>query len=750
VRAALTTEPVTLTPGRPTKIPVEVTNTLDVIDGVTASVDGGLGLTTSTEPSLLALFPEGTGTITLELTASLHYPAGTYDLPLDLRSAADPSAGLIERLPVVIPPEAAATVTVLPAARSSRHRANYTVVVDNTGNVPLDMGLAASDPDRAARVRFADPVLRVQPGESAATTLVATCRRRLLGTELSRQITVVATSGPVEVDTRAVFRHRPLIPRGARTVMVLAAIVAVWAAIFVFALDKALAQDPLTKEVPASFYASSVGKGNQAKLASLGGSDTYGLASTNGAAPAGAVPKTGVVIGVGGTVTGTVEAKSTSSGIGRITVEAIRNSTHGPVLVSSAATATDGTYSIAGLLPGRYKLLFTATGYHKIWWPKATSEKAAKPVNLVALGITSNINVVISGDTGSIRGTIDTGETPAPPVKITVEPEQGNTTAPIRTVTSDRSGHYKIPNLPTPGTYDLSFSATGYQVGADSEELTGGQKETANTVTLSAGNGAIAGTVTDGKKPVGGVAITASADGQTFTSATPTSGAVGQFTLSNLPTPATYLLRFTKPGFGTRSVAEILGPGQSLTTLAVKMSGGAGDINGTVDANGLGLGGVKVSVNGGNTSVSAQTLTAGDVGSYSLSGLATPGRYTLTFSLAGYESQTIEVALGSSGATIVPTLTLRPATGTITGSVSGSSGPLSGVTVSITNGVTISTTTTSSSPAGGFTFTGLAAGAYSVTFADTGEIDAAVTVILHAGEVTPPIVVIMTPSPGGS
>jgi 5-hydroxyisourate hydrolase-like protein (transthyretin family) len=748
VRAALTTEPVTLTPGRPTKVAVEVTNTLEVIDGVTASVDGGLGLTASSEPALLALFPEGTGTITLELTASRHYPAGTYDLPLDLRSAAEPSAGLVERLPVVIPPDAAATITVLPAARSSRHRAVYTVVVDNTGNVPLDMGLAASDPDRAARVRFGDPVLRVQPGESASTSLVATCRRRLLGTELSRQITVVATSGPVEVDTRAVFRHRPLIPRGARTILVLAAIVAVWAGIFIFALDKALANDPLTKVVPASFYASSVGKGGQAKLSSLGGTSSYGLASTDGGAPAGAVPKTGVVIGVGGTVSGTVEAKSTGAGIGRITVEAIRDSTHGPVLVSSAATESDGTYSIAGLLPGEYKLLFTATGYHNIWWPKATSAKTAKNVNLVALGLTNNVNVVISGGTGSIRGTIDTGETPAPPVKVTIEPEQGNKTEPIRTVTSNASGHYTVPNLPTPGTYDLSFSSAGYQVGTDSEELTGGQQETANTVTLSAGNGAIAGTVTDGKQPVGGVAITASADGQTFTSATPTSGAVGQFNLSNLPTPATYLLTFTKPGFGTRSVAEILGPGQSLTTVAVKMSGGAGDINGAVDAHGIGLGGVKVTVNGGSTALSAQTLTAGDVGSYALSGLATPGRYTLTFSLAGYESQTIGVSLGSSGATIVPTVTLQPATGTVTGSVSGSSGPLAGVTVSITNGTTISTTTTSSSPAGGFSFTGLSPGAYSVTFADTDESDAAVTVILHAGEVTPPIVVALKPADG--
>jgi hypothetical protein len=749
LRAAVTTDAVTLAPGEPTKIPVEVTNTLDVIDGVSASVDGGLGLTTTAEPPLLALFPEDSGTITLELTASRHFPAGSYNLPLDLRSAADPSTRLVEHLPVVIPPDPGATVTVLPTVRASRHRASFNVVVDNTGNVPLDLTLAASDPDRAVRLRFADPVLHVEPGESSATTLAGSCRWRLLGTDLSRQLTVVASAGELETDTKAVLRHRPLIPRGARTVMILAAIVAVWAGIFVFALSKALANDPLTKEVPASFYASTDSNGQSSKLTAFGQSNTSGLASTGGA-PAGAVPKTGVVIGVGGTISGTVDAKSTGAGIGRITVEVIRDSTHGPVLVSSAATSTTGTYSIAGLLPGGYKLLFTAIGYHNLWWPKATSAAAAKLVNVDALGLTQNIDAVVQGDTGSIQGMIETGETPAPPVKITVEPLQGATAVPIRQVTSNGSGHYTIPDLPTPGTYDLSFSAAGYQVGSDTEELTGGQKETANTVTLSAGNGGLAGTVIDDKKPVGGVAITATADGQTFTSATPTSGSVGQFTLSNLPTPATYLLTFTKPGYGTHHVAEILGPGQSLTTLSIQMSGGAGDIDGTVVAGGTGLGGVKVTVNGGSTDLATETLTAGDVGGFALSGLPTPGRFTLTFSLAGYESQTIAVNLGSLGAVVVPTVTLEPATGTVTGSVSGSSGPLAGVAVSITNGTTISTTTTSSSPAGGFTFAHLAPGAYSLTFTDTGESTATVTVVLTPGEVTKPIVVSLQPTQSGS
>jgi hypothetical protein len=745
VRAALAREAVTLPPGTPVKVGLEVTNTLEVIDA-------GHGLGFTAEPALLPLFPEGTGRITLELTASRHFPAGRYDLPVELRSAADPARGLVELLPVDVPPEPGATLTVLPAVGTGRKRTSFSVVADNTGNVALDLRLAATDPDHAVRIRFAEPVLRVGPGETAETTLTATCRRRLLGTDLSRQITVVATSADVEVDTRAVFRHRPLIPRGFKTVLVLAAIVAVWAGIFLFALDKALANDPLTKVAPASFYAAAP-PGDHARLDALGGERDYGLAAADGSAPVGAVPKSGVVIGVGGTVSGTVEAKSTGAGIGRITVEAVRLSTHGPVLVSSAATASDGTYSIVGLLPGGYRLRFSSAGYTTVWYPDAGSEAAARPVEVTALGQTQGVDATIAGDTGSISGTVETGETPAPPVTVTVEPGEGSATRPIATIVTDSTGHYRIPDLPTPDIYDLSFTASGYQVGTDNEELTGGQQEIANTVSLQAADGTLSGTVTDGSRPVGGVSITATANGQTYTSATPTTGTVGQFTLANLPTPATYLLTFTKTGYGTRTVAEDLGPGQSLASVQVSLSGGAGDLDGQVtllSATGKGAGGALVTVHGGATTVTTQSLTAGDVGGYQVSGLPTPGTYTVTFSLAGYEPQTIRVPLGSSGSASGIDVALQPSTATLVGSVSGSSGPLAGVTVSVTNGQTVVTSTTSSSPAGGYTFPGLAAGSYSVTFTVVGYTNQTVTVVLKPGEITPAVDVRLHPSSTGT
>lgn len=498
------------------------------------------------------------------------------------------------------------------------------------------------------------------------------------------------------------------------------------------------------------------------------------------------MPKSGVDIGIGGTITGTVDAASTQAPIGRITVEAVRNAPTGQVLVASAATHENGDYSLDGLLPGPYKLLFTSVGYRDVWYPAAPSETSAQAVTVNAMATVKGINAVITGQPGSITGTVLTGQTPSPPVTIVVLGGQGQTT-PIAHVATDAAGNFTVPNLPSPGTYDLSFSSPGYRVASDTEDLAGGEKHVANTMNLDASNGSIAGSVTDGKAPLGGVTITATANGQTITSATPTTGAVGSYSIVNLPSPATYVLTYTKIGYGTVTVAENLGPGQALTGLSVALAGGAGQISGTVRSpSGTPLGGVAVTVmssssgpnvttvsgsatsgttggtgatgatggsgSGGTTGstgstgsaattpaastvVSTQTLTAGTIGSYVISGLTTPGRYTLTFSLTGYASETVGVTLGSSGSASGIDVVLPVYNGSISGTVRATGGgPLTGVTVSETDGVNVHTTISASSPAGGFTLTGLPPGSYSVTFSLTGYVSQTALVHLTPGQ----------------
>ncbi len=736
MRASLITETLVLAPGQPGVAVVEVTNTLGVIDGVTASARTDEGLTSSCLPALLALFPGSSGQIDLTFTVGRHFPAGRHRIPVEVCSSVDSSERLELILAVEVLPVPAAAITIDPPRRRARHRARYRITATNQGNTTLELDLAAADPDRAVTARVEPATLTVGPGVEAYGVLRVQARRHLLGTDRRHAVTVLGRAGELEVDTTASLDQPPLIPVGVRTAAVLAVIVAMWAAVFIVAISKANSSDPLTKQVPPSFYAA-IAATHPVNTSSFGVLGRPGLlaAATDGPLPAGAVPKSGVVIGVGGTINGTIDAASTGSGIGRITVEAVRDSPNGPVLVSSAATDSNGNYSLVGLLPGSYKLLLSATGYQQQWYPDASTEAAANPVQVAAESTTSGVDATISGLPGSITGTVYTGQTPSPPVVVTVVSQQGNG-RPVATVTSDASGKYTIASLPTPGTYDLSFSSPGYQVASDTEVVAGGEAHIANTVTMSAGTGSLAGVVTDGTNPLGGVTITANANGRTVTSATPTIGGVGQFDITNLTTPATYLLTFSRPGYGTTTVAEHLGPGQSLSSLSIALTGGAGQISGQVkSAAGAALGGVTVTVDSAAGGVTTQSLTAGSIGSFLLSGLTTPGNYTLTFSLAGYQSQTVSVPLGSSGSASGVNVQLAPVTGTISGTVTSSTGgTLSGVAVTITDGKTVRNTTTTSSPAGGFSLTGLPPSSYSVTFSLSGYQSSTVLVHLQPGQ----------------
>jgi hypothetical protein len=755
MRASLSSQHVTLEPGRWVPLSVEVTNTAGVIDGISAGIDPGpppgapdqnavTGLEVRSRPGLLPLFPDGTDVINLQLMAPDTFPAGTHAMNVVVRSSVHFDEMLVLPIEVEVVPAPRLALRAEPLVRSGRHKANFRIVCVNTGNVPLDISLAASDPERVVLSRFTPVTVAVAPGKTGEADMAVRARRHFFGGDVARAISVVGTAGLIEVDTRASFRHQPVVPRGVRTVLTLGLIIALWAAVFVVAIDRALTKDKLAKDVPPSFYASVSTPARTQTALGAGGRLLFEEAADQ--TPAGAVPKSGVVIGVGGTISGTVTAQSTGAGIGRITVEAVEDTDNGPQLVSSAASGTDGTYSLVGLLPGPYKLLFTAHGYVDVWYPSAPDESSADTVNVDAQATTPGIDVSIAGLPGSISGQVDTGETPQVSVTVTVLPGQGSTT-PIATVSTDATGKYTVPNLPAPGSYDLSFQAPGYQVASDTEEVAGGESRIAATIALTAGAGTLSGTVTDGTNPLGGVTITANAEGQTITSATPTTGAVGQFTIPNLTTPATYLVTFTKSGFGTVTVAEHLGPGQQVTGIAVAMAGGAGQVTGTVTSPaGQSLGGVNVTVAGGPTPVTTQTLTAGRVGFYELSGLATPGTYTLTFSLAGYQSQTVGVTLGSSGSASAVNVTLPLMSGTISGTVSGPSGPLAGVAVSMTNGtLPVRSTVSSSSPPGGFSVTGLSPGHWSVTFSLTGFATQTALVNLQPGQAA---TVLVTLTPG--
>jgi hypothetical protein len=540
-------------------------------------------------------------------------------------------------------------------------------------------------------------------------------------------------------------------------------------------LTQVFSGDPLTKTAPASYFPVSAATGGS-------GSDAAGSGSGSGkggAAPAGATPKTGLVSpGVGGTISGTVTARSNSAPVGRILVQAYRMGRTGPVLVSSAATQSDGSYTLAGLFPTTYWLKFSATGFTTTWVPAkpgaggttnavATTggtgdstghgdtvslAAGAAGIQVTAQGKVDGTNAVVRGAAAQISGDVDRGDALAT-VSTTVTARMldgGKATGKPITDTTDANGGYTLSGLKAPGTYELSFTTPGYQVTTQTETVTGGEQRLEPTVLLSAHTGHLSGTVTTGtpKTGLGGVTVSTTVDGQEVSVITPTVGSVGTYTFDNLPTPGTYVVTFTAPGHGTATRIVDLGAGEN-GVANVTLTAGTGSVSGILlGPDGKGVGGATVTVggtstDGGATSTEAPsttTLTSGSVGAFTLSGLVAPGSYTLTFTSDGYRPETVPITLSADKAPAAVTAQLKTQLVRLWGTVTGPSGKTyAGATVIVTDGAhtwqTASSSPDAALPDGGYLFPALDPGTYSVTVSASGYGQQTAQVTLASGTV---------------
>jgi hypothetical protein len=178
----------------------------------------------------------------------------------------------------------------------------------------------------------------------------------------------------------------------------------------------------------------------------------------------------------------------------------------------------------------------------------------------------------------------------------------------------------------------------------------------------------------------------------------------------------------------------------------VTLTAGTGSVSGILlGPDGKGAGGATVTVGGATTdgaesAPSTTTLTSGTVGAFTLSGLKAPGSYTLTFTLDGYRPETVPVELPGDAAPSPVNAQLRTQLGRLTGRVTGPSGTVVGATVTASNGSVTSSTTSSSAggalPNGGYLFSGLEPGVYSVTVRAQGMAQLTAQVRIVGGERT--------------
>src|SRR5690606_30780778 len=206
-------------------------------------------------PSVLPLFPDATGRLVVQLDLPTTFPAGTHPVTVEVSGRAAGSEAAHHDVDVVVGSRPELVLAAAPTVVRARRRGAFEVQVRNQGNVPLDVALRASDSDRSLQAAISPSTVSVAPGGSARCAVLVRGPRQLFGGDRDRPLRVEATALEEHQVVSLTLRQRSLISKGMLTVLVLLAIVAAWALIFLFGIRSVLGDDPMTRTAPASFFA---------------------------------------------------------------------------------------------------------------------------------------------------------------------------------------------------------------------------------------------------------------------------------------------------------------------------------------------------------------------------------------------------------------------------------------------------------------------------------------------------------------
>lgn len=175
------------------------------------------------------------------------------------------------------------------------------------------------------------------------------------------------------------------------------------------------------------------------------------------------------------------------------------------------------------------------------------------------------------------------------------------------------------------------------------------------------------------------------------TSTTPQPNGVWLFT--DVALRQSYELTFAKPGFDTQSFVVTPPEDGSATEIDVELEPATGSIAGRVTGPGGPLGGVEITVTDGTLTFTTTTATVGEVGTWSVEEVSTPGVYTITAERRGYGTEVRQIELTPGQQFTGADLAMRAGVGSISGRVLGPDGlPLGGVTITASTEDTTFTT----------------------------------------------------------
>jgi large repetitive protein len=404
-----------------------------------------------------------------------------------------------------------------------------------------------------------------------------------------------------------------------------------------------------------------------------------------------------------GSIQGTVRENGTLTPIANATVQVINSQN---IIEATALTDGNGEYSVPGLVPGSYSLVFTADGY---------SNQLLGGV--VVSNMMTTVDAALSRLSGTLTGTVqDPGSAGIPGATVTVF--QNNLQ--IAAVNTDENGSYTIPGL-APGSYTVVISAPDYQAATLSAMIENGQTTILDAV-LNSNPGTLTGFIRDeDNNPIGGGNVTVQiSTGTGIIIAVVSTESDGSYTVPGLA-PGNYSVVASAVNFQSSAKGADITP-NGTTVVNFNLASDPGSISGQVTnaQTGTPVIGANVQVSILDTSgvIVAVVLTDSD-GKYSVNGLA-PGSYAVQASAPDFQTNitTLQVL---SNQTTSGNIALIPNPGAITGTVVNSAGgtPITGAAVNVVNTSGVLITTVLTNQDGIFMVEGLAPGNYTVTvFAD--------------------------------
>ena len=191
VSTSLSPASVAAEPGGIAMVSIRVRNTGTVVDELRITVEGPAAPWAEVETPVLRLMPatDGTSVIRLRPPVVPLALAGQVGFTVRVESRQHPAELATESGVLTVGEVRALAATIVPATAKASGTATYEVRVENRGNLPAAVTLAATDPDEALDLVIDPAPVLVQPGETLRASLRAKPRAGiLLGTPERRTI----------------------------------------------------------------------------------------------------------------------------------------------------------------------------------------------------------------------------------------------------------------------------------------------------------------------------------------------------------------------------------------------------------------------------------------------------------------------------------------------------------------------------------------------------------------------------------